>query len=261
MAWECNRCGSRSTSAPCDDCGSEAGQYTGLVWLCPDCGRQSQKNNPPCPRCGGMNLERTRPDYGDLDDEIAVPGYDQFAKPLVPVVAVLALVLVLFATGVVPLPESLAVALNGPGVEDAPGSAEEADGLNLSAVETGVLDRVDDHRAERGDDALARDDTLREMAVFANQRRVVADYGDGSVRGSLRDFSPGCRVGVTLFGSGDGPTTVDEFDDESDVADALFAALVDDPETAAAVEGAIEAHGVDVHVAPDGRLRAAYVVC
>lgn len=262
MAWECDDCGTRSTSPPCDECGSEAGEYTGFVWICGDCGRQSAKNNPPCPRCGGMDLEQRRPDYGDLDDEVSVPGYAQLAKPLVPLFLVVAVVVALFATGVVPLPEDLDVALNGPRVVDAPGSSDEAGGLNLSDVESGVLDRVDDYRAERGADALSRDGTLADMATFANQREVAREYDGGRTVGGLRDFSPGCRPAVFLLGSTDGGgATIDDFESESAAAGALFDVLVADTEGSATLTDAADGHAVDVHVAPDGRIYAAYAVC
>jgi hypothetical protein len=262
MAWECDECGTRSTSPPCDECGNESGEYTGFVWVCPDCGRQSTKNNPPCPRCGGMDLEQRRPDYSDIDDEISVPGYAQLAKPLVPLFLVVAAVVALFATGVVPLPEDLDVALNGPRVVDAPGSADEANGLNLSDVETGILDRVDARRAGDATATLARDDALADVATFANQRRVAGDYEGGSVRGGLRDFSPDCQPAVYLFGSTDGGgATIDEFENESAVAGALFDTLVAETGSSSAIEEATDAHAVDVHVAPDGRIYAAYAVC
>ena len=262
MGWQCDDCGTVSTSPPCDECGSESGEYTGFVWVCSDCGRQSAKNNPPCPRCGGMDLEQRRPDYSDIDDEISVPGYAQLAKPLVPLFLVVAIVVALFATGVVPLPEDLDVALNGPRVVDTPGSADEAGGLNLSDVESGILDRVDGYRAERGEDALARDDTLADMATFATQRQVAGEYDGGSVRGGLRDFSPDCQPAILLLGSTDGGgATIDDFENESAAARALFDALVAEADSSAAIEDATDAHGVDVHVAPDGRIYAAYAVC
>ena len=264
MAWECDECGSRSTAPPCNECGSETGQYVGFVWVCPECGRQSTKNNPPCPRCGGMDLEKRRPDYDDLDDELSVPSYGSLAKPLLPIVAVLVAVVALFATGVVPLPEGLAVALDGPGVTDAPGSADRANGLNLSAVESGIADRVDAQRAGSGGEALARDETLDEMATFANQRRVVQTYEGGSVRGDLRDFSPPCsEPRIYAFGSidGDRQATIDEFDSETELADALFDVLASDGDGTSAIDAATTGQGVDVHVGPDGRIYAAYAVC
>lgn len=262
MAWECDDCGARSTAPPCDECGSDAGEYTGFVWVCADCGRQSAKNNPPCPRCGGMDLEKRRPDYSDLDRETSAPGYAQLSKPLLPLLAVVVVVLALFVTGVVPLPADLDLALHGPRVVDAPGAADTAGGLNLSVVESDVLDRVDGYRADNGQEPLARDDTLDAMATFDAQRRVAADYDGGSVRGSLTDFSPGCRVVVVRFGStGDSPTTLDDFGNESAAADALFDVLVSGPDGTAAIEDATDAQAVDVHVAPDGRIYAAYAVC
>ncbi|MFC4407061.1 hypothetical protein [Haloarchaeobius iranensis] len=262
MAWECDECGTRSTSPPCDECGSEHGEYTGFVWVCPECGRQSTKNNPPCPRCGGMDLEQRRPDYSDIDAETAVPGYAQLAKPLVPLFLVVAVVVALFATGVVPLPEDLDVALNGPRVVDAPGSADQAGGLNLSDVESGILDRVDDYRAERGGDALSRDDTLADMVTFANQRQVATSYDGGSVRGGLRDFSPDCQPAIYLLGSTDSEgATVDDFERESAAAQALFDVLVSNTEGSATLADATDAHATDIHVAPDGRIYAAYAVC
>ncbi|WP_435345482.1 hypothetical protein [Haloarchaeobius sp. HRN-SO-5] len=260
MAWECSECGSLSTSPPCDECGSETGEYTGFVWVCPECGRESTRYNPPCPRCGGMDLEKRRPDYEDLDEELAVPSYRDLARPLLPVVAAVVLLVALFATGVLPLPEDLAVALDGPGVTDAPGSADRADGLNLSAVESGIADRADAYRAERGADGLERDETLAEMATFANQRRVVQSYDGGSVRGDLSDFSPPCSRPRFVVGSTDGGVAaIGNYGTEAELADALFDALVS--HAGPAIETASTGQGVDVHVGPDGRVYVVYVVC
>lgn len=43
-------------------------------WRCADCGHGHPKNNPPCDRCGLMQLEKTRVTAADFDGEVEPPS-------------------------------------------------------------------------------------------------------------------------------------------------------------------------------------------
>ncbi|WP_435317880.1 hypothetical protein [Haloarchaeobius sp. TZWSO28] len=259
MGWECDNCGSVSTTPPCDECGHEHGEYTGFVWVCTECGKQSTRNNPPCVRCGNMGLEKRKPDYQDVETEAAGVGWLTVAKPFAPVIAVMLLVAALFVTGVIPFP----LGDQQPTVSNAPGNATTANGIDLAAVEADVQVQVNDFRAEQGESTLEQDETLTAMATFANQQRVARDYDSGQVRGSLSDFSPGCQPRGYFFGSVEDTTgsRITDYDSSDALADSVAESLLSDGQSRQTVIDANTTYAVDVHVAPDGRIYVAHLFC
>ncbi|WP_435345481.1 hypothetical protein [Haloarchaeobius sp. HRN-SO-5] len=266
MTWECDDCGSTSRAPPCDACGSESGAYERFVWACTECDKQQSRHNPPCGRCGSMQFEKRPHDYQDIDDELAGPSYVELAKPALPVLGVLALVGALVLSGVVAVPAPLTNAMQGPHVSNAPGHAEEANGLDLAAVEDAVHEGVNERLTERGGSTLARDSTLDDLATFENRRRVVGSYEGGSVHGTTDEFAPDCqrRVNLLLSSStseGILAATIEDFDTERELADAVVSNVGRDPSTWSAVENSQYGYGVDVHVAPDGTIWVVHAVC
>ncbi|WP_435335562.1 hypothetical protein [Haloarchaeobius sp. TZWWS8] len=266
MTWRCDHCAETSRAPPCDDCGGDAGAYERFVWRCRDCETQHNRNNPPCTRCGGMTLDQQTPDYSHLDAELAGSSYLDHAKPALLPLAILAILGALLFSGVVSVPTPLMDALDGPTVSDAPGHADEANGLDLEAVEAAVHQRVADHRESEGLAELGTSSDLDRAAEFENQKRVVDTYEGGSVSGSVEDFSLGCNSPASLIISGsrspDGlATTVDEFESEDQLATSIYAALVFDAGTRGAIESADQSYAVDVHVGPDGSIWVVHAVC
>ncbi|WP_267642992.1 hypothetical protein [Haloarchaeobius amylolyticus] len=259
MGWECDNCGTVSTTPPCDECGHEHGEYTGFVWVCTECGKQSTRNNPPCVRCGNMGLEKRKPDYEDVESEAAGVGWLTVARPFAPLIAVMLLVAALFATGVVPFP----LGDQTPTVENVPGNATTANGIDLAAVETNVHRQVNDFRAEQGESDLAEDETLAAMTTFANQQRVAEDYEGGQVRGGLGEFSPGCEPRGYFFGSVDGTdgSRIGDYETTQELADSVAQSLLTGSQSRQTVLDANTTYAVDVHVAPDGRIYVAHLFC
>ncbi|WP_435360698.1 hypothetical protein [Haloarchaeobius sp. DFWS5] len=260
MAWECDNCGTRSTSPPCDECGHEHGEYTGFVWVCTECGKQAARNNPPCVRCGNMDLAKRKPDYAEMDAELAGTSWLEVAKPFAPVIVVMLLVAALFVTGVIPLPWN-----DGPAVTGAPGNGTTANGIDLAAVEDDVRAQVNTFRQAQGNSTLGTDETIQAMASFDTRRRVVADTGQGSVDGQLRDFEYDCSRGtrVARFGSIDGNpgARIDDYENATVLADAIATTLLETPNARAEVLSAESSYAVDVYVGPDGRLYVSHVLC
>ncbi|WP_435363467.1 hypothetical protein [Haloarchaeobius sp. DYHT-AS-18] len=261
MGWECDNCGSVSTTPPCDECGHEHGEYTGFVWVCTECGKQSTRNNPPCVRCGNMGLEKRKPDYQDVETEAAGVGWLTVAKPFAPVIAVMLLVAALFVTGVIPFP----LGDQQPTVSNAPGNATTANGIDLAAVEADVQLQVNDFRAEQGESTLEQDETLTAMATFLNQRNVTRDYEGGQVRGDLDGFSSGCQRQLlgSFFGSEENRfgSHITDYDSAEMLADSVAEALLSNPSSRQAALAAESTYAVDVHVAPDGRIYVAHLFC
>jgi ribosomal protein L37E len=273
--WRCAWCGKphAKNDPPCDECGHHKFEKAVVpvapdnpdhepepVWGCPECGRQHQKNSPPCSRCGNPSLEKRSPEafdaaeletssYADLLSARYVAGYA--------VALVAGAVLVLGLLGVITLP--------GMGgdltVSDVPGDAERSNGLELAAVEDAYVADLVERREAEGYAALSRNDRLDDAARFWNQRRVKADYGDGTVPDGERLSE---AIGGACSGSvGPVAFSLDPGASAFESPEALASALVD--AQLAEGQGHFEADrgriGIDVHVAPDGVVYVSGFVC
>ena len=272
MKWRCTWCGKphEENDPPCDACGH--GQFeeaivrvqeyetvdtgTTYVWRCPNCGREHVKNSPPCSRCGNPELEKVEQTYEDVEHDIDVPSWFEVAKPYLPAIAVVVVVLLLFATGIIPASILPGIETGPPSPPDVPGQADEADGLNLGVVEMGVYDRLEAERDQAGDPSVATDDGLASLAEYLNRMLVAERYGDESVQppdvGAYETTCTAEEISHLLVAIG----TIDEYDTEGDLADAIVDRLLSDLS-----EPTFEAEGVDVHVGPDGDVYVSYVFC
>ena len=273
MEWRCEWCGKphEENDPPCDNCGHGSfeqavvrqtdltegqGANETIVWVCPECGRSHPKHNPPCSRCGHPSLEREVQRVEE--SELSAPGYLDLVTPRyvagLVVVLGLAAVFVLGVTGVVTIP-----GLTGgvPDVSGVPGQADTANGITLADVEEAYLTRLNEARETAGYEMLSRDDRLDEIATFYNQRRVKADFADGSL--PARD-----RMRQLLGDSCDGQilqiTPTQDFSEYTS-AEALGIAFA---EQTLAGGGTLETQqktGVDVHIAPDGTVYLTQYAC
>lgn len=279
MEWRCAWCGKPhdSDDPPCDNCGHNTfekavervaanSQAQGAVWVCPDCGRQHQKHSPPCSRCGNLELEQR--DVSELDDPLDDIGtrWRDVVEPkyVVGYVAVgaLLIVLVLGFLGIIPLP-----GFGEPAIPDAPGQADTARTISLDAVERETVIALNERRQGASVVALGTGDTLGAMAAYYNKAVVAARYGDGDGPDSdaLNRFEPDCETrpvllqdasvaenGDALFAQASGPDAV---------AAALVSTLEGNPRFDDLLDADQDAVGVDVHIAPDGRVFVTVVAC
>ena len=275
MKWRCTWCGKphEENDPPCDNCGhnkfeeavvrdeSGGAGETGTVdtgtqylWICADCGRQHMRNNPPCSRCGSHDLEKTEQDYEDVERELETPSWFEVAKPYLPAFAVIGIVALLFATGIVP--PSILPGIGPPPMPDAPGNASEASGIDLEAAEAEIHERLQNER--NADARREYDDALAAAAEYRNRELVAVQYADAErSRVSLDDFGAECTTDL----AGARPTLetdVDEFDDKSDLATEAAASIA--AEEPAALEAGYAGDGIDVHVV-DGTVYVAYLTC
>lgn len=278
MKWRCTWCGKphEENDPPCDNCGhnafekaivrdesaadgetaaeTEIDPETGTVdtgtqylWICADCGRQHMRNNPPCSRCGSHDLEKTEQNYDDVQRELETPSWLEVAKPYLPVFAVIGIVLLLFATGIVPL--SVLPGVGPPSPPDAPGNGSQAAGIDLEAAETEIHERLADERSA----------DLAAYAEYQNRVLVANEYDDaGYSRAELADFGVDCPTDpiAVSFALENG---IDEYADERALADAVAERIlaIDAEMNTSAV--AIE--GLDLHVAPDDTVVVVYAAC
>jgi hypothetical protein len=277
--WRCAWCEKpqERNDPPCDNCGHhkferavvpvapETDDYEPEpVWVCPECGRQHQKNSPPCSRCGNPSLEKRIPDEEDFAAELGGTSYVDLLEPqyvlgfAVAVLAAAALVLALL--GVITLP-----GMDGGGdltVEDVPGSAETASGVDLDDVEGAYLEALNERRTDAGLAALERDDRLDEVATFANQRGVKSRYGDSDPPSNDRlaaAIGDACRRDRIPYVRVDAQPDVDAFDSASGLAGVLVVAAGERDPQPTAVEGSRT--GLDLHVGPDGHVFLSQFVC
>lgn len=276
--WRCDWCGKphERNDPPCDNCGHHKFERAVVpvapanddyvpdpIWVCPECGRQHQKNSPPCSRCGNATLEKRIPDDEDYAAEIGGTSYLDLLEPqfvlgfAVAILAAAALVLAML--GVITLPGMDGGDLT---VENVPGAADVANGVDLADVERAYLAEINQRRTDAGRDELTPNDRLGEVAVFANQRWVKSVYGDATTPSTDRlgeAIAETCRGGRPVYFTFDARAG----DGDYDSADALAAVLVEEalgrdrPPTA--VEGSLT--GVDVHVGPDDRVYLSQFVC
>ncbi|AFZ71321.1 zinc-ribbon domain-containing protein [Natronobacterium gregoryi] len=274
MKWRCTWCGKphEDNDPPCDNCGhnkfEEAivreGEETGdsrtvdtgttYVWKCPNCGREHVKNNPPCSRCGNPDLEKTEQTYDDVERELDTPGWLEVAKPYLPVFAVLGVVFLLFATGIVPA--SVIPGVGTPSPPDAPGDGSQAAEIDLEETESEIHERLEAAR----DESRSYDAGLASVAEYQNRASVASEYADaepGDV--SLGDFGVDCTtnpVALTVTV----PNANDAFTDEADLGDVVATQLLESRIDDEITDGPATAEGLDLHYV-DGTVYVFYATC
>ncbi|MFC7075984.1 hypothetical protein [Haloarcula halophila] len=287
MKWRCEWCGKpqEENDPPCDNCGhgtfekavkpmgpertDEESTPGGSVWVCQDCGRQHQRNSPPCRRCGGADFEREAVADTDPLDEIGTGWRDVVEPKYVvgyAVVALLVGVLVLGFLGVVSLPGAGGQTADGPppAIPDAPGAGDSVDGLDIAAVEDAYTATYNERRVGGGAGELTRNGSVDRAAAYYNKATVDARYGDGDPpsREAFDRFPLACErptvVGYQVAYDRTG-TALSSFADESALGSALADRYVErGAPYRSATAGTI---GVDIHVAPDGRVFVTHVLC
>ncbi|NHN49683.1 hypothetical protein G9464_19115 [Halostella sp. JP-L12] len=277
MEWRCEWCGKphEENDPPCDNCGhgkfeeAVVRQSTGTVdtgttyvWDCEECGRSHPKNSPPCSRCGHMHLEKREQRFDET--ELETGSYFDLGKEYIAASVALVTVVALVAAGVIPVP-----GLGGDDLGDVPGEAESADGRNLSAVERGIVEGVNERRADAGVADLRTDEELDAVAERYNQIRVKRQYGEDAPDEDLRDSfeSVGYSCSRTPAGAPyvvqtDGDERAIRTYDENELSAAVVRAYVGDPSFGSRLlsDGHREI-GTDVHVAPDGDVFVMVTVC
>jgi len=276
VKWRCTWCGKphEEDDPPCDNCGHNAFERavvrederaangtvdtgTTYVWSCPNCGRDHVKNNPPCSRCGNPDLEKTEQNYDGIERDLETPGWFEVAKPYAPLFAVVGVVVLLFATGIVSL--SVLPGIGAPSPPDAPGEATEASGLDLETTERAVYDNLEADREE----SRTYDDGLAAYAEYQNRQQVIREYTDDNPGDTPHpsEFDPDCGETTPALG----PLTIDnvsidDYADErafaADIADELRSSPFGDD-----VQAGHDTEGIDVHVGPDDRVYVMYGVC
>lgn len=271
VKWRCPQCGKphEKNDPPCDNCGhhkferavvptaSAGADHEQFVWACSECGRHHQRNNPPCSRCGNAKFEKKPLDYGEFEPD-DTPSYFELAGRLevgaALVVIALVTVGVLGYMGVITIPGL--TPQGPPTVENVPGNASSVGNLSLSAVESEYLASVNDQRTSAGERALETDQELDTLATFYNQRRVKARYADGTLPSTdeLRSkFDISC--GVRLLQPR--PVSLDVRSGEYDAAGLGELLATNSPLDTE--QGSRT--GIDIHVAPDGKIFLTQALC
>lgn len=289
MKWRCTWCGKphATDDPPCDACGHNAfekaivraddgsgGQSerdpelggaapetvdtgTEYVWACTNCGREHVRNTPPCSRCGDPDLEQVERTYEGLERDLTTPSWLEVARPYLPILLVIGIVIALFATGIVS--PSVLPGIGPPSPPDAPGEGTAFAGIDLEAAEREIHDRLE---AERNSSAQRTyDEGLDAYAEYQNRMLVDARF-DGS------DPDP-ADPGAFGHGCGDSRVvsaraTLTEHSVRNDTGESAFGDAV-------AVEllsrygeemrTGYDAEGLDVHRAPNGDLYVFYAAC
>lgn len=229
-----------------------------FIWVCPECGRQHQRNNPPCSRCGNGTFEKQPLDYAGVDPD-PTPSYLELVGRLeiggAIVLVGLVIVGVLGLMGVINVPGL--TPMGPPTVEDVPGDADTLGSLSLADVEAELVADID---AERTGEPLDRDEGLDGMATYVNQRLVKREFGDadrGLSREQLRRFDTPCSTDASLWsvslsraGLGD--------QSASAVASTIRITPREGPSP---TDSTVRHLGVDVHATPAGGLFVTVAYC
>ena len=231
------------------------------VWVCPECGREHVRNNPPCSRCGNMTLEPATQPGGEITDDSSAGYLDLITIREVALAAGILLVLALFALGQAGVIDLPGAGTGGPAAEDVPGESGAVGDLSLGAVENAYVSEFADRRQAAGELPVGPDPRLADTAAEYNRWLVAADYGDedepefgdvyeGSCPWSVRYAA----YAIQVDGGADelGTMTPEE------VAVLLLDAY---EERGGTVGNGASTIGVDVHVAPDGTVYVTHVLC
>ncbi|WP_161973140.1 hypothetical protein [Halostella litorea] len=276
MEWRCEWCGKphEENDPPCDECGHGSFEEavvqvpetddpdSMLVWVCEECGRNHPKNSPPCSRCGHMQLRKEVQEFDE--SELEGGSYLDVGKEYIAAGIALVAVVALVAAGVIPVP-----GLGGPDIDDVPGQAESADGFDLTAVESGIADGINERRAGADADELRTGGDLDAVAERYNKLRVGQRYGDYEAERLSESYGevgyecarePAVESGVIPVRNDRRP--LDTYGNESDLASAVVADFaMRSGEGSGLFDAEREAVGVDVHVAPDGAVYVTATAC
>ncbi len=272
MKWRCEWCGKphEEDDPPCDSCGH--GKFekaivpepdyetvdtgTTYVWTCPNCGREHVKNNPPCSRCGEPELEKAEQSYEDVERDLETPSWFEAARPYLPAFALIALVAVLFGTGIVS--PSIVPGIGSPTPPDSPGEGTEAAGIDLEVAEREVHERLEaDREASR-----SYDGGLAAYTEYRNHLRAIAaeEGDDPDVPPSVTEFDPSCTGDTLAFGEFTLEDPIESYDGDGELADDVAATLLTGYEDEVRTEFGVE--GLDIHVGADGEpVFVAYAAC
>lgn len=276
MEWRCEWCGKphEEDDPPCDECGHgkfekavvqvpETDDPNSMrVWVCEECGRNHPKHSPPCSRCGHMQLRKEVQEFDESELESA--SYLDVGTEYVAATVALVAVVALVAAGVIPVPE-----LGGNDLDDVPGQAESADGFDLTGIEAGIADGINEQRAEDGVGDLRTGGDLDAVAERYNKLRVGQRYGDYEAEQPSESYrqvgyecsrEPATQSGVIPARDDERPLETYGSEDE------LAATVVMDFTMRSGGEDGLldadrEAVGADVHVAPDGTVFVTVTAC
>ncbi|WP_226041512.1 hypothetical protein [Natrinema sp. DC36] len=295
MKWRCTWCGKphAENDPPCDACGhntfekavvraddgGQSGTESGVdtdadfgseltesgtvdtgpdyVWACTNCGREHVRNTPPCSRCGNPDLERVEQIYEGLERDLETPSWFAVAKPYLPILVVMGVILVLFATGVIS--PSILPGIGPPSPPEAPGEGTEAAGIDLEATEGEIHDRLEDEREPA--ESRTHDDGLAAYAEYQNRGLVAMEF-DGREPEDVDadEFDHAC--GDSRVASGRLTLTevsAQNYSDESAFGDAIAGELL--AEYGDGMLTGFDAEGFDVHSAPNGDVFVFYTAC
>ncbi|ELZ17587.1 hypothetical protein [Natrinema limicola] len=286
MKWRCTWCGKphAENDPPCDNCGhntfekavvradetregqgAAAGDDTDgepipsgtvdtgpdYVWACTNCGREHVRNSPPCSRCGNPDLEKVEQTYEGLERDLETSSWLAVAKPYLPVLAVIGIVIALFATGIIP--PSILPGIGPPSPPDAPGEGSEAAGIDLEATERAVHDRLEADRNQS--ESRTYDAGLADYAEYMNRAFVVVEYEESRPEPvEASDFGTNCQR-EPYAGRLPGTLSIADYDDEAALADDVVTALSE--ETG---DSDFDREGLDLHVV-DGSVYVFYAAC
>lgn len=276
MEWRCEWCGKPQPAddPPCDACGHGSFEKavvqvpesveTGptYVWRCTSCGRDHVKNSPPCARCGSPDLAKTEQTYADVERDLATPSWAEVAKPYVPAIGIIVLVVTLAVLGVIPVP----------GLEgtdgSVPGEGESAAGYDLDLVAVELYTEIEAERETRPTQQRSLDGGVGAYATVRNRNAVVEAHG-GTVEYPVNtdEFDLPCEDDSLDYVHVPTTRSIDDsaFDDESDIASTLFSTLYERASEDSTLEtvlfGESEYDGIDVHVDGDDLVHVTVATC
>lgn len=252
VAKRCATCGAPASAADdhCRECGFgtfepvETGpkardlDSSYRAWRCESCGKEHVRNTPPCDRCGGMDLEPVQVEDDDVDIDAYLPEQEGLGigLELVALVAIVLGVVAAVGLGLVPL---------GAGAP-----------VDTGDLETALVDRVGEERADRGLAPLARDETLAAAATEHNRAWMEGGGGRDSIDDRLAAADANCDThDAALF------TTTVEDGDPSRLADGIVTAWLESSTDSEAVLAANATRfGVDARF-DENRLYVTAISC
>lgn len=273
MKWRCASCGKphRKKNPPCDNCGhmklEEAvvpvqddapdEEPIDIEWRCAECDHKHVKNAPPCNQCGNMRFEKK--EIYPSDRQNTGDSITPSRRGLVKYGA--AGVLVLLGGGY-----ALADGASEPTIEDAPGKANFANGLNFQETESQMLDRINTERRNDGLSGLDDNEDLKQMAEYHSKDMVTNDYysADSPDVDLFAEFSNPCNGGHTLANriTNSPGRAIEFYDSEDELASALVTSWLDDSNTRdALLRRTFSRAGTDIHVDTNGDIYVTTILC
>lgn len=225
------------------------GESEPFEWECQQCGKTTPKNDTPCSRCGAIEYEKV-PLHRDEDLAATESLIPTSRRALIGYGGAVALVAIgggyTILSGTTP-----------PSIENVPGHAQSASGIEFAVAEAAVRETVNNQR----DDPLQHDSTVDDAATYYTKSLVKGGTSSEDLTNALEKFGLSEWYAARNRFTWSGGRAIDYYDSASALGQDLAESWLNDEAIRPnLLDSAYTRTGVDIHVAENGDIYITQIV-